>query len=1050
MKLYNRIKEIWDWIQKIKEYKKLENTTHMRDEVLRECFRVLDRTEDFFRQDLSFSSSATKNIALKELNFRKSKFSLVEIMRHIHENISLLNEHNIVNVLIMLTDISLYGLYNIIHNESSGDFFVQLNECIILDAMRIKPDHIIDVPAELKEISEKAEMNIDVFEAPVIWAIAMLNYKTHVYRTAISFFKRFLIMSEGDESSEVRKKRIHAQIYIGYCNEKENSLEGFIEAIRIFEELLLQIEKEQEFEELVTELHHGLGHFYNEKAIFGRSDTESEDLTKARNHMRMALEKKFDYYSCYGSLFHEYGDYESAERIFKDAMNEKSILNNEELVKEMNFYIGQTGSALTNSKNDQFRVAEDNFNAFEEYCERTFNYDGIVHARIFKIRANLRQVQFAKNNKSSERKKCKEQLSKWYKELTEYTLSSYASAAIKEEYWKTIYILRTFQSFYADDSFVWHIEDIQYNLHQFIAHMPSYACELDLFADMLKKEDATILSNLYCIQLGRLLIWCVSSCELKNMIEEQDICFAEKLCDIENVRAYPINDRERAHRCIQKNGKPDLVVLIPPSKKDCDFEQEVSSIMSIVNESYFVFTQETSDFYTNEWLKNITSGKKQNIHCVETVNELLKFAYCFRALEILRKELLQPIPLFSLAPTHFSSSYDFQLGEDIPIQLNYLERRIDGETQRKIRAKLRYVDTKYSSNLLGRHNVTAAINAMSSLCCKDEGFFAACFPHPQEDIVKEDNYISYFVLDQNYFLAKMFPHKIKNGEIYTIKALHSYKDLFWQLYDLINVCESECDNETKDECIAHYETMLTDDNDISIICRKLLNMIFSEPTTMLEYPYKCILRKIEGNGTERDYIYMILLPNGYQERDECKNKSEEKKEDMGMKQSVFVTYAWEPQNAEFQKYQKEVMDFTNKLRDSGYDATFDLASEKNNWTQIMIDGLQKDKIIVLLSPEYKKKADKTIGTGVAIERNAIVERLKKVDGSVIFAKLPSLKDETIETVLPVIFAGENVIDLAKSDNCVTDGYNRLYSRLEGEEIVDLHPIGTKKKKIKKL
>ena len=192
----------------------------------------------------------------------------------------------------MLTDISFYGLYNIIHNESSGDFFVQLNECIILDAMRIKPDHIIDVPAELKEISEKAEMNIDVFEAPVIWAIAMLNYKTHVYRTAISFFKRFLIMSEGDESSEVRKKRIHAQIYIGYCNEKENSLEGFIEAIRIFEELLLQIEKEQEFEELVTELHHGLGHFYNEKAIFGRSDTESEDLTKARNHMRMALEKK--------------------------------------------------------------------------------------------------------------------------------------------------------------------------------------------------------------------------------------------------------------------------------------------------------------------------------------------------------------------------------------------------------------------------------------------------------------------------------------------------------------------------------------------------------------------------------------------------------------------------------------------------------------------------------------------------------------------------------------------------------------------------------------
>ena len=68
----------------------------------------------------------------------------------------------------------------------------------------------------------------------------------------------------------------------------------------------------------------------------------------------------------------------------------------------------------------------------------------------------------------------------------------------------------------------------------------------------------------------------------------------------------------------------------------------------------------------------------------------------------------------------------------------------------------------------------------------------------------------------------------------------------------------------------------------------------------------------------------------------------------------------------------------------------------------------------------------------------------------IFAKLPSLKDESVEAVLPVIFAGENVIDLSKSDDCVTDGYNRLYSRLVGEEIVDLHPIGTTKKKVKKL
>ena len=429
---------------------------------------------------------------------------------------------------------------------------------------------------------------------------------------------------------------------------------------------------------------------------------------------------------------------------------------------------------------------------------------------------------------------------------------------------------------------------------------------------------------------------------------------------------------------------------------------------------------------------------------------MLKFAYCFRALEILRKELLQPIPLFSLAPTHFSSSYDFQLGEDIPIQLNCFERSIDGETQRKIRDKLNYVDTKYCSNLLRKNNVDAATNAMEDLCCKNEGFFAACFPHPHKDLGQEDNYISYAVYDQHVLLMGMFPHKIKEKEVYTIKALPSYKDLFWRLYDLINQCESECEIETKDECLAHYETILTDDNDISTSCRNLLDMIFSGNIMKLEYPYKCILRKVEGNGTERDYIYMVLLPNIKQRHAESRNKIEQKREEKGMKPSVFVTYAWEPLNEEFQKYQKEVLDFTNELRDHGYEASFDLAEGKNNWTQIMIDGLQKDVIIVLLSPEYKKKADTTIETGVAIERNAIVNRLKAGDGRVIFAKLPSLRDIKVEEVSPVIFAGENVIDLSKDENSISDGYNMLYARIKGEVIVALHPIGDVEVNIKKL
>ncbi len=1040
MKLYDEVKVMWDWIEKIKGFAKLESADSMKKALLRECFLIIEKPGDFFKRILSFSSTATKNIAVTELHFIQDKFSLVDILRYIHENMNLLNESNIINILMMISDVSIYEVYKIVHKELKSGFFKQLNECIILDSMKIKPDHSIDVPAKLKEVSEKAEMNIEMLDMQAIWAIAMLNYKTHVYRTAISFFKRFLVLSENENVPETKRKKIHARIYIGYCNEKENNLNGFIEAIRIFEELLSEIESNQEYEELVTELHHGLGHFYNEKAIFGRSETECEDIVNARKHMRKALEKKGDYYSCYGSLFHEYGDYESAERIFRDAMDEETIQNNEELVKEMSFYIGQTGSAL-NSQN------ENNFTVFEEYCERTFNFDGIVHARIFKIRAKLRQVSFGQNN-ISERKKIRDQLHKWYEELTEYTLSSYASAAIKEEYQKTICILKTFQSIYADDRFVWHIEDVQYNLHSFIAQMPQYACELAISSKVLKKH-TTISSNLYCMQLGRLWVWCVGGLELKSLIKERGICFVERLDDVGSIQVYPVKDKEGAHRYIQGNGKPDLVVLIPPVQEDSDFEREVSSIMNIVSESYFVFSHETSVYYNNAWLGNVTRGRRPIQYCTDTVNEALKFAYCFRALEILRKELLQPIPLFSLAPTHFSSSYNFQLGEDIPVQFNYLEQNVNEEAQREIRDKLRYVNAKYSSDLLERHSVKEAAELMDTLCCKDEGFFAACFPHPQEDIGQEENYISYQIHDQDAFSMEVFPHKIVNGEVYTIKALSTYKDLFWKLYKLINQYESECNIEIKDECVAHYETLLTDNSEISICCKDLLGMIFSDKTEVLEYRYKCILRKIEGNGTELDYIYLVLLSNSSQKQVERQMK-DYRKGDMKMKPTVFVTYAWKPQGTEFEKYQREVLDFTNLLRDHGYDATFDLATGKNNWTQIMNAGLQRDKIIVLLSPEYKSKADKTVGTGVAIERNAIARRLKAEDGSVIFAKLPSQKGKKSEEVLPIIFSGENVIDLSKGDSFISDGYNMLYAKLDGVAVAELHPIGTAQKNIRKL
>lgn len=50
-------------------------------------------------------------------------------------------------------------------------------------------------------------------------------------------------------------------------------------------------------------------------------------------------------------------------------------------------------------------------------------------------------------------------------------------------------------------------------------------------------------------------------------------------------------------------------------------------------------------------------------------------------------------------------------------------------------------------------------------------------------------------------------------------------------------------------------------------------------------------------------------------------------------------------------------------------------------------------------------------------------------------------------MLPIIFAGENVIDLSKGDSCTSDGYNMLYAKLDGGGVAELDPIGTVQKKL---
>lgn len=1033
---------IWKLVKKLKQ--KCINSANKND-MLRSIivFCAQSHNEDFFSMQYCFPSIILKEIALDKLSFSKKTFKLNELLKSIVDKNDEFTEDDSDTILLLLTDTLLYRAYQLINESSYGGLLSQLNMCIILDSMKIRPDQNVDVSSILLEVSEKAKLCAEKLSSDTIWAIAMLNYKMHIYDTAIFFFKKYLMTTNKENDLEVCNTRIRAKIYIGYCNEKSmDKLNGFNSAIETFSKLLDELENDKEPDQrLITELHHGLGHFYNERAIFGNSDTKCFDILKARKHMKMALDKKADYYSCYGSLFHEYGDYINAQQIFDEAMENSEIQANNELKSEMRFYKAQTGSALAINQDEQVEVANEDFNAFENYCKQTFNYDGIVHARIFKIRIFLRSIEYG-INLANQRKSIRRNVNLLYSELNEYALSNYASKSIKDEYAKTKCILNIFRVLYADNKFIWHMEDLQYYIQSFMELMPKDIHVLDYTENCESPE--SIISNLYQIGINGLNVWCVSSNDLKNIICQDKFEFDLSNNGLKITNLIPIENLLKAHNCIKGNGKPDLVVLIPPEKKDSAFETEVRAIIDTSSESYFIYSRGIDSKYDLNWVKEEIRSPGVNLYCTETICDMFRQAYCYRGLEILRKELLQPIPLFSLAPTHFSSSYDFQLGEDIEIQDDYLDKEVEEREQRKIRKQLNFVDKRYSSCFQNINFIKNSSNALAEFIEKgcNSGILTVCFPAPSLNLSEENNYISYCVKDAKIFHNEGFVHNLTEGNIYTIKALPSYRKLFYELELELDEHSEDCQScEDCEECSIYHETLLTSESNIASHFREILNVIFSNEDVNLKYPYKCVLKKFENTLDSKKYIYLIIQNDKsviklQESAKHIYEINEEVSNDMPI--SVFVTYAWEPENSEFEEYQMEVYNFTNILRENHFDASFDLAESSNNWSQIMIKGLQKDKVIVLLSKEYKRKADKTINSGVSFESKALMELLNTYPEKVIFARLPSQKEYSITEIKPICFPGENVIDLSKDTK--TDGYNLLYSRLQDIPIVELEPV----------
>lgn len=1050
------VKNIWSWAKSLASLRELNDFPQKQMKLMKVCKDNL--LLDFYVDEYCFPSKMTEKFANDYINFMPqgpNNFSLVILLDKIWDNSNRINEESINALLIMLIDVSLYRAFTIIKELSHSRFFYQLNMCVILDAMIIKPDKDVgpgtNIVSLLVEVSEKAKLRINSLKPQTIWTLAMLNYKVHLYDSSITFFEKYIVKSLKSKEQRIQLRIYHAKIYIGYCYEKS---ENFDKAINLFKNTLSELTSKagtnEKYKGLMRELNHGLGHFYNERAVFGHAANESNDILNARYHMVEALLQKVDYYSCYGSLFHEYGDYKTAQNIFNEASQDQDIISSSELLNELQFYIAQTDASLATNEDEQIKQAEENFREFEDYCKKTFNYDGIVHARIFKIRTFLRKTYFSSNS-IIPRERTIKQLDDWYRELTEYSLSSYASESIKIEYDKILCVLSIFMSLYADSNFEWHSEDLRYNLYKFMKLMPKDALMLDFSPATVSKEE----SNLYQIALGGLWVWCVGSELLSN--EQLKGLLASFGAEVNNL--ISVEDKHSAHVSIQGNGKPDLVVLMPPAKRDSNFEQELATIKNYLSELYFVYCADPKGFYNSQWFeKNIRSqGKKYTCYSAHSVAEALNHAYCLRTFEILRKELLQPIPLFSLAPTHFSASYDFQLGEPLEICFDHINEH--NTDSKKLRESLSFIDNKYSKNWLNKMIPGAKMFSGTNDCTS--GVMHICCPPPLS-LIGVDNYIGYYMDDPAALGKLRIPHSISPREHYTIKALPSYQEVFWDLEKALRDQGNPCQHDEADICTVFCgDSLLSVDesSNIPALCRNILCVIFNENIEQnpeLDRPFKCILKKSEEVDNPWEcFIYITLLEfsdsdrEGKEDESYCPLRSEN---DMrkDVPPTVFVTYSWEKPSDSSDKnaYLIEVRDFAIKLRKSGYPATFDfdLYKKTHNWTDIMIEGLQMDKIIVLLSKEYKRKADDWgKRTGVKIESNALVARFNRDPQNIIFAKLPSQHDISHDELIPICFAGQDVIDLSSTE--LTDGYNRLILALNNEsptgDLPSVNPVVNK-------
>lgn len=156
---------------------------------------------------------------------------------------------------------------------------------------------------------------------------------------------------------------------------------------------------------------------------------------------------------------------------------------------------------------------------------------------------------------------------------------------------------------------------------------------------------------------------------------------------------------------------------------------------------------------------------------------------------------------------------------------------------------------------------------------------------------------------------------------------------------------------------------------------------------------------------------------------------------------IFVSYSWTNEQPD-----EKVLRFVDFLRKNGFEATCDIIYKQQetaiNFTEMMAKCLRESsKVIIILSEEYKNKADSFIG-GVGEEYRYIITDINSNKNKYILVSFQSLTNDIKNKITPDFLNNREIIDLIKDEK---EEYRELFSKLNSQDsfiFSDINPTKT--------